>query len=440
MNPFNDKGVDLDEAFMNWKQIYPNSYDKNSVNPYTKTRIILMNGAETEQIFFLHQFNRNCNNNDVRRKLATIRRTSQQMQKLIQCLKPINENVLEETITYEMLAVDLTAKMAQDEPNSYVKQALDFALLEDFDHLYRYANLLETECQISAKKLVGGYDEIMPARPTIAHHRCPKDSVKNYVNFKDADILTKLHVNIITAAEQQTMNFYMNVCNLYPSDLGRRIYQEIGMVEEQHVTQYGSLIDTNQTWYENLLMHMYTMCYLYYSCMQDETNEYIKCVWEAGYKRCVSGLHIARELLETYDNKKVTDVIKDGEFPKLLNLGPNIEYVRDILKNTVEYTANRESYTPVCDLEKGADFFKYQAKVNKYVDCVPSHNVIDCTILKYGIDYRYETAENPICELRDRCVDNTQVGRVCNETCVCNRESKELDNSDVENKEIENLL
>ena len=29
-------------------------------------------------------------------------------------------------------------------------------------------------------------------------------------------------------------------------------------------------------WFENLIMHMYTMCYLYYSCMQDETNMYVK--------------------------------------------------------------------------------------------------------------------------------------------------------------------
>jgi len=238
LNPFNEQPMALDKMYMNWKEIYPKSYDKNNVDPYTKTRIILMNGAETEQIFFLHQFNRNCNNNDVRRQLAVIRRVSQQMQKLIQCLKPINENVLEETITYEQLAVDLTARLAKSEPDKYVKQALDFALLEDFDHLYRYSNLLEMECGIPAEKLVGRYTEIMPARPTISHHRCPLDSVRYHINNKVADILTKLHINIITAAEQQTMNFYMNICNLYPSDLGRRVYQEIGMIEEQHVTHY----------------------------------------------------------------------------------------------------------------------------------------------------------------------------------------------------------
>ncbi len=426
MNPFTKKPMAIDEAYMDWRQIYPKAYDKNNVDPYTKTRIILMNGAETEQIFFMHQFSRNCNNNDVRRQLAVIRRVSAEMQKLIQCLKPINENALEETITYEMLAVDLTARLAKDEPDEYVKKALDFALLEDFDHLYRYANLLEMECGTPAEKLVGRYTEIMPARPTISHHRCPLDSIRYHIN-KDADMLTKLHVNIITAAEQQTMNFYMNICNLYPTDLGRRLYQEIGMIEEQHVSQYGSLIDTNQTWYENLLMHMYTMCYLYYSCMKTETNQYIKDVWCAGFERSVAGLHLAAYLLREYDKKEVEDVIPDGTFPKLLELGPNIEYVREILKCTVDYTAKREEYVLVQNLAPNADFFKYQWIVNKETCTVPSHNVIDKHINRFGMDYRFEVAPNPIKELRNRREDNTTLGRTWGHERYKDRTNEELD-------------
>ena len=421
LNPFNEQPIDLEKSYMNWREIYPKSYDKNNVDPYTKTRIILMNGAETEQVFFMHQFSRNCNNNDVRRKLAVIRRTSGQMQKLIQCLKPINENALEETITYEQLAVDLTARLAKCEPDSYVKQALDFALLEDFDHLYRYANLLEMECGIPAEKLVGRYTEITPGRPTIAHHRCPLDSIRYHINNKEADILTKLHVNIITAAEQQTMNFYMNICNLYPTDLGRRVYQEIAMIEEQHVTHYGSLLDPNTTWYENLLMHMYTMCYLYYSCMKYETNSYIRKVWCMGYERSVAGLHIAAYLLREYDGKEVEQVIPNPAFPELLDLGPNIEYVREVLKCTVDYTAKRENYVLVQNLEPNAGFFKYQCQVNEEVETVPSHNVIDKHIDKCGMDYRFEVAPNPIMELRDRKEDNTNIGR----TWGCRRKIEE---------------
>ncbi len=128
------------------------------------------------------------------------------------------------TISYEQLAVDLTSELAKREPNKEVKMALDFALLEDFDHLYRYSDLLEMEQGIHAERLVGHYTEIMPGRPTISEHRFSADNIKKYVDFTTADPITKLNVAIITAAEQQTMNYYMNIAGFYQSDLGRSLY------------------------------------------------------------------------------------------------------------------------------------------------------------------------------------------------------------------------
>lgn len=410
MNPFDLKPMKIDDSIMNWKEMYPCSYNKCDVNPYTKTRIILMNGTEFEANSFSHQFSRHCNDNDLRREIALTRRIEQQQQKKIQDLKPINENILETTISYEQLAVDLTARLAQNEPDEYVKKALDFALLEDFDHLYRYSDLLEMEYKILPEKLVGRYTEIMPGRPTISHHRHPFDSIRRHIN-KDASLITKLNINIITAAEQQTMNYYMNIGGFYTSDLGRRLYQEIGMVEEEHVSQYESLKNTNETWLERLLMHEYTECYLYYSCLNDESDPYIKKIWEMFFEFEVAHLHKACELLNKYENKEWQEVIPNGEFPKLLLLGPNMEYVRNILKNTVNCTAVREEYASVNELPMDFDFFKYQEIVNNNVCCVPSHNVIEQYICKNGIDYRFEVAPNPIIKLQDRMCDNVCVGR-----------------------------
>lgn len=126
-----------------------------------------MNGTEYEANWFSHQFHRHCTNNDLRRELAVLRRTEQQQQKRIACLKPIDESILETTIGYEQLAVDLTAILAQREPDAYVVQVMNLALLEDFDHLYRYADLLELERGIHAERLVGCYTEIMPAAPPL---------------------------------------------------------------------------------------------------------------------------------------------------------------------------------------------------------------------------------------------------------------------------------
>ena len=206
MNPFEQHAKPVDAAFVSWSKLYPFSYNKDSVDPYTKTRIILMTGTEFEANWFSHQFSRNCPDNDLRREIAVIRRVEQQQQKQLAVLKPIDESILESTISYEQLAVDLTAVLAQRESDPHVKAALDFALLEDFDHLYRYADLLDMDRGIRSDELVGRYTEIMPGRPTVAEHRYPTDNVKTWIDFKTASPVTKLNVGIITAAEQQTMN------------------------------------------------------------------------------------------------------------------------------------------------------------------------------------------------------------------------------------------
>lgn len=416
MNPFEQKPIPIEKALSNWENLYPLSYNKMCIDPYTKTRIILMNGTEFESVWFLHQFNRHCNDNELRRELSFIRRIEQQEQKKIQDLKPINENILEITITYEQLAVDLTAWLAQNETDLNVKNALNFALLEDFDHLYRYSNLLELEYRILPEKLVGGYTELMPGRPTISHHRHPFDTINNFVNFKTATDQTKLNISIITAAEQQTMNYYMNIGQYYTSDIGRKLYQEIGMVEEQHVSEYGSLKDPNSTWLERLLLHEYTECYLYYSCLETETEPYIKKLWECFLQYEITHLHIACDLLKKYENKEWQQVISCGEFPKILKLCPNIEYVREVLRNTASLTKVRENYENVCELPCDFDFFKYQNIVNCSENIEPGHIIIQNYINCKGIDYRYEVAPNPICALQNRKCDNYCIGRepICN--------------------------
>lgn len=410
-NPFEEKPIPLDKTLEPWAALYPKPYNKHEVDPYSKTRVILMNGTEFEAVWFSHQFFRHCDNCDLRRDLALLRRGEQGQQKRIAALKPIDEPILETTISYEQLAVDLTAFLAKREPDPYVKATLDFALLEDFDHLYRYADLLEQDSGILAEKLVGNYTEIMPGRPTISEHRYPYDNVRKHVNFQPADPLTKLHVGIITAAEQQTMNYYMNVAGFYQNDIGRQLYQEIGLIEEQHVSQYGSLLDTTCTWLENLLMHEYTECYLYYSCYHHETHPELKKVWEQHLYQEIAHLHKAAELLQTYDKKEWQQVIPGGAFPDMLKLESNKDYVREILAGTVQNTADKEEIREVSALPKDHEFFYFQQLVNTPEGEVPSHRIINQYIGKNGTDYRYEDSPNPIEALRDRTSDNTRVGR-----------------------------
>ncbi|MDO4550887.1 MAG: hypothetical protein Q4C96_06505 [Planctomycetia bacterium] len=413
MNPFQEKPKKCEDFIMDWQKIYPNAYDKNTVDPYTKCRIILMNGIEVEAAFFGHNFHRNCSNNDLRRELAEIRRDEQQQQKHINWLSPGDESQLETTIGYEHLAVDLTAWLAAHEPDPYVKSCMDFALLEDFDHLYRYANLLKMDKNIPAHILVQEYIEITPGRPTIAHHRHPYDTVRRDRNFKKADIRTKLGALILTAGEQQTMNFYMNIGNTYENDLGRNLYQEIAMVEEQHVTQYGALLDTSSSWLENLLLREYMECYLYYSFYTDETDRNIKRIWEQHLQQEIIHLHKVAALLEKYEKKSWEEIVP-GEFPELLHFENTKEYVREILASQIQLTADKENFVSVDQLPKEHDFFAYQKLVNKPIKKVPSHEVILNFEEHFGEDYRHEDHPSPVEELQDRTQDNTKLGRTPN--------------------------
>ena len=409
MNPLETPSRPLEEYFMNWKQMYPKPYNKKTTSPFTKTRIILMNGTEFESNWFLHQFARNCNDNDLRREIAIVRNQEQQQQKRISCLKPLNENILEETIAYEQLAIELTAILAQNETCPVSKAALDFALLEDFDHLYRFANLLKMDYGIEAETLVGNLTEITPGRPTINEHRHPMDNVRTPMNSKTAMPYTKLVAGIITAAEQQTMNFYMNMAQTYKNHLGRRLFSEIAMVEEEHVTQYESLKDPNCTWLEQWVMHEYTECYLYYSCMVDETDDYIRDIWQEHFEMEVAHLKHAIALLEKYEKTKVSKVIPEPEFPELLRFGENVEYIRDVLK-TVGLTSIEEEYAPVKDLPKDFRFFTHLKTTNGEPEDIASHQVIEEHIAQFGQDYRFEKKAHPIKSLQNRTCDNITVG------------------------------
>ena len=67
------------------------------------------------------------------------------------------------------------------------------------------------------------------------------------------------------------IKFYMNVGPQYMEPIARQLYQEIAMIEEEHVTHYESLVDPGETWWERLVTHEYNECYLYYSFTSSAT-------------------------------------------------------------------------------------------------------------------------------------------------------------------------
>lgn len=410
MNPFELKPKKLENLIVPLCKIPQKPYDKLEVSPYTKVRLILAQGTEFEANTNSHQIDRRIYNNDIRRRLAFVRRQEQIQHKMLASFKPKDENLLETTLSYEQLAVDLTAILAKRAENYVVKQQLDFALLEDFDHLYRFSDLLEMEEGKNFELYLGDYTEVMPGRPTVAEFRHPDDDVRFAVNSCKNDLITSIDVGIITAAEQQTMNFYMNLGSYYPNDTGRKMFAEIALIEEQHVTGYESLKDPDISLLECNLMHEYTECYLYYSLLNDESDQNIKGVYEKIFEQEVAHLHEAADLLKTYEGKSWCEVIPDGNFPELIRFGGNIGYIRNVLKDC-DLTAVNEGYVPVGELKDNSKYYRYQKQFVGTGEKNPTHKIIEKFIARNGEDLRFETAPHPIYELRNRKIDNLTVGR-----------------------------
>jgi hypothetical protein len=386
-NPLKEKGMPIEKQIRNWSDLNVKPYDKKQVHPYTRTRVILMNGIEVEGAIFSHQFARHTDDMELKKKLAMARRVEQQQQKAVNWLVPGNETVLEVTIGFEQVAVDLTAGLARTEPDPYVKAALDFALLEDFDHLYRYANLLDMVQGNTADEVTKQFTEITVGRPTSAEHRHPFDEIRKHYDAQSADFLTMLHVLTIIAAEQQTMNLYMNVGNRPEEMLGRGLYLEIAQIEEQHVTHYESLADPRASWFEQLVLHEYNECWLYHSLTQDEPDSRIKKIWEMHLEMEIEHLKIACELMKDRQKKDPEEMLPK-QMPAPFKFESNIDYVREILSKQTDYNAVGTEFVPGDKLPKDSHYKKYQDMVNK--GGVPSEQVIEKHVKEKGKEYRQE--------------------------------------------------
>jgi rubrerythrin len=387
-NPLREKGIPLEAQLRTWRELNVKPYDRDDVHPYSRTRGILLNGIEVEAVMFSHQMARNTLDPKVKRELAQLRRVEAQQQKAINWLIPGNETTIEVTLGYEQVAVDLTAWLAQHEADPYLKQVYDFALLEDFDHLYRYANLYELIEGRKADEICGDLTEITPGRPTIFEHRDPRDEIRRPMTAPAADPQSVLNALTIVAAEQQTMNFYMTIGNRYQEPIARATYAEIALIEEQHVSHYESILDPAASWFENLLLHQWHECWMYWSASQDETDPRVRALYERHLGMEIEHLRIAGELLKRVEKRDPEEILPVG-FAEPLKFQPNKAYVRAVLASQIDLTSKDSEFVPLATLPADDRYFQYQRAVNG--DFSPTEELIRANKEKNGRDYRLET-------------------------------------------------
>lgn len=400
-NPLQEKGMPLERQLRCWSELNSTPYDTVDVHPYTRCRAIVMNGIEVEAIINSHSSARRIADLGVKQMLADVRRIEQQQQKAINWLIPGSESVLANTIGYEQVAVDLTCWIARNEPDPYLKHVYDFGVLEDYDHLYRYANLMDLIGERrKAEEITGEFTEILPGRPTIFQHRHPNDELRRPMTVEAGAFQSILNGLTVLSAEQQTMNFYMNNGNRPENPLARALYLEIAQIEEQHVTHYESILDPTVSWMTNLALHEYNECWMYWSFMETETDPRIRKIWELHLSMELEHLRLAVQAMKEVERIDPAAVFPQSGVAAPMTFEPNKQYVRDLLAKTVDWTTYDSEFVPVADLAADHRYFAYQDDVNH--GGVPSEQVIEERRAKFGNEYRFSTdGEHPVHALRE---------------------------------------
>ncbi len=124
LNLFKDTGTPLQHQKFTLRELIQKSLSKLDDDVFTRVRVIPINGIELEALRFSHSFARM--NRELQLSLARIRRIE----------------------------------------TPYLTQVYRFGLLEAFDHMYRYAALMDRFEGKDASNILQSYTDIIPRRPT----------------------------------------------------------------------------------------------------------------------------------------------------------------------------------------------------------------------------------------------------------------------------------
>jgi hypothetical protein len=356
---FDNRGTPLDRQKFTWRELTPKPLSKLDDDAFTRVRVILMNGIEQQANRFQHmcgQFNQ-----DLRLPLAEVRRVEHHQQTMVNWLLGADHSPLETTIGYEQVAIEITAAVAQQEPNEYLAQTYRFGMLEDFDHLYRYSALLDRIEGKDANNILQSYTDIIPGRPTSIEHRAPVDDLRDHYNHETAAPISKMNALTIFSGEYQTRDYYMNIGPTFSDPIARALYAEIASIEEQHVTQYGSIIDPNETWLEKWLLSEANEVYTYYSCVESEKNSRLKAIWERFLDYELGHLNLVTELFKKYEGRDPAEILPEL-LPDPIAFESQREFVRKVLSQEVDLRARGTQY--VHESEEGAESQQYREQLN----------------------------------------------------------------------------
>jgi hypothetical protein len=161
------------------------------------------------------------------------------------------------------------------------------------------------------------------------------------------------------AGENQTHDYYMTVGPTYPDPVGRQLYAEIASIEEQHVTQYESIIDPQETWLEKWLLHELNEVWNYYSCLSYEGNPRIKAIWERFLDYELGHLRHVMGLMKDVERRDPEELL-----PRELPEPIRYESQREFVQQTLREVPFRAVGTEIGDLPDSEESLAYRDQLN----------------------------------------------------------------------------
>ena len=359
INLLQDKGTPLAKQRLTWKDMVGKPISKLDDDAWTRIRVIWMNGQELDSVR-TKQVAIRCNR-DAREKLSQMMRIEQHQATAINWLIGPDHSPLETTIAYEQVAIEITASVAQLEPDPYLAQGYRYALLEDFDHLYRYSALLDRLEGKDANNITQGFTDIVPGRATLFHHRAPEHELLRPYE-PGAALATKMHALSLTGGEYQTHDYYMNIGPVFADPLARQLYAEIASVESQHIVHYGCMINPEESVLEKLLICEATEVWNYAGAAAQETNPRIKAMWERFLDYELGHFQVALQLFKDVERRDPAEVLGDGALPPFIEFKSQREFVRKVVETEVQLRKDGMEFVDEANEPKSSR--QYREEVN----------------------------------------------------------------------------
>jgi hypothetical protein len=326
-NPLDHAGMPLERQSRDWRELRMGGLDPEDVGSHTSCRVLVMRGVENHAVEYDGWAWRSEPDPDLRGQLGRLRSAEARQRRTLAGLLRPPGGVLEAALAYERAAIDLDSWLARIEPDAGRRKVYQCDALEDFDHAYRYADVVDLVRRRRAGWMVDEVDDVIPARFETGQ---PEPGYEGAAESATPAPLSELNALTMLAVERHMTAFYDNAGPGRVHPFARPVYREVSRVEHDQVLRHQVLVDTGTGRWEQLVIREYNECRLYHAFLEHESDPRVRAVWELNLQMELGQLRLACDLLRRFDGREPGEFLGTG-VPEASGFDRNKEFLRQLL-------------------------------------------------------------------------------------------------------------